>query len=88
MYLNHYPQSMRKERTIFVTDSPAYGMTDAEGMIASVVQGYTDSCTIEDAQRVLETLEDGEALTALGFTDTDQVWIETLHADIKAAMQL
>jgi hypothetical protein len=85
MYLNHYPQR-HTERELTIDDGPLYGMTDADGMLESIVEGRANSCAIEDAQRVLKILEDGEALDALGFTDADQVWIETLHADIKAEL--
>jgi hypothetical protein len=86
MYLNHYPQR-HEAREITLNDDAAYRLVDAEGMLDAMVQGCTASCTLEDAKRVLFTLEDGEVLKALGLTDADQVWIENLHADIKAALQ-
>lgn len=39
----------------------------------------------EDNQAIIDTLEDGAALLALGITDSDQEAVEEAHAQLKAA---
>ena len=41
------------------------------------------SAGVIENKEVIDVLEDGAALTALGITDEDQEAIEELHADIK-----
>lgn len=86
MYLNHYPQRIT-ESEISLTDTPAYGMLDAENMLACMIDGCTGSCTIDDARSLLATLRDCDALKAIGLADADQEFIEGLCAKIKQALQ-
>lgn len=41
---------------------------------------HADSMTAADWQRVIDGLEDGEALAALGITDDDQEAVEEAHS--------
>lgn len=43
--------------------------------------------TRPDMQGILDALEDGAALAAIGVTDADQEEVEEAHAEIKEAMQ-
>ena len=86
MYLNHYPQH-QTEREIEFSVTPAYGIFDAEEMLACMIEGCSASCTVEEARSLLSALEDGQALKEFGLSDADQEWVEELHADIAAALQ-
>ena len=88
MYLNHYPQTMQDERSLTISSDPAYGMQDADGFIDAARNGCTASCTDEDAEEILAVLQDGETLEALGFTDADQEWIETLYDEINTLLSV
>lgn len=59
-YINFFPGSMQREREIFLTDSPSYGLfVDLGEFVDSISNHMTSSIALDG---IKDALEDGEML--------------------------